>query len=123
MNRAEVRGEVKVDGAPLGEGSIDFFPAEGTVGPTAGGVIANGKYDIPRRKGPAVGRNRVEIHCVKKTGRMVPNAAEPGTMREETVEGLPADVNSKSTLVRDVSQGSNVIDFVDLKGLPLSKGK
>jgi hypothetical protein len=120
--RAEVRGQVMVDGQPLERGSIDFFPIEGTAGPTAGGVIENGQYHLPAGKGPAVGRNRVEIHGVKKTGRQVPDAMSPGAMREETVEALPPEANSKSTLVREVAAGSNVIDFPDLKGAPVRAG-
>jgi hypothetical protein len=125
--RAPVRGEVKVDGSPLEEGSINFFPAGDAQGPSAGGVIAEGKYDIPQAMGPVIGKNRVEIRGVKKTGRQVPNHMAPGTMREELVEALPVEVNTKSQLVRDVVAGTNVIDFVDLKGLPIppatEKGK
>jgi hypothetical protein len=123
LNRAQVRGEVKVDGVPLEKGSIDFFPIEGTQGPSAGGVIENGKYLLARGKGPAVGRNRVEIHGVRKTGRMVPDHMNPGAMREELVEALPADVNAKSTLVREIAPGTNVVDFNDLKGVVLKTKK
>jgi hypothetical protein len=49
---------------------------------------------------------------------MVPNHMVPGTMREELVEALPPEVNAKSELVRDIAAGTNVLDFVDLKGLP-----
>ena len=118
LSRAQVQGEVKVDGQPLEEGSINFFPAGDAQGPSAGGVIAQGRYDIPKESGPVVGKNRVEIRGVKKTGRMVPNHMAPGTMREELVEALPTDVNTKSQLVRDIASGSNVLDFADLKGLP-----
>ena len=72
-------------------------------------------YDIPKEAGPVVGQNRVEIRGVKKTGRMVPNHMAPGTMREELVEALPVEVNSKSQLVREVVAGTNNIDFIDLK--------
>ena len=123
LERAQVRGEVKVDGVPLEQGSINFFPAGTAEGPSAGGVIDQGKYDLPRERGPVVGPNRVEIRGVKKTGRMVPNAMGPGTMREELVEALPSDVNTDSTLVRDIAQGSNIIDFNDLNGAPVSTKK
>jgi hypothetical protein len=116
--RARVRGEVQVDGQPLEEGTINFFPAGTAEGPSAGGVIALGKYDIPQEIGPVVGENRVEIRGVKKTGRMVPNHMAPGTMREELVEALPVDVNTKSDLVRKIAAGTNDVDFIDLKGQP-----
>lgn len=123
LKRAQVKGEVKVDGLPLEEGSINFFPAGTAEGPSAGGVIEQGKYDLPRERGPVVGPNRVEIRGVKKTGRMVPNAMAPGTMREELVEALPGDVNTKSTLVREIAPGENIVDFNDLKGVTLSTKK
>src|SRR5262245_49224594 len=72
LERARVRGQVQVDGQPLEEGSINFFPAGAAEGPTAGGVISKGLYDIPKESGPVVGKNRVEIRGVKKTGRKVP---------------------------------------------------
>jgi len=122
LNRASVRGEVKVDGNPLEEGSINFFPAGDAEGPSAGGVISKGEYEIPQDLGPVVGKYRVEIHGVQKTGRTVPNYMAPGTTMPEVMEVLPADVNVKSKLVRDVAAGANVIDFVDLKGLPIPPG-
>jgi hypothetical protein len=121
--RARVRGQVQVDGQPLEAGSINFFPAGDAEGPTAGGVISKGMYDIPKESGPVVGKNRIELRGVKKTGRMVPNHMVPGTMREELVEALPADVNTKSTMVREVAAGTNDIDFVDLKGQPVPPEK
>lgn len=118
LQRAPVRGEVRVDGVLLEGGSINFFPAGTAEGPSAGGVITKGLYNIPEEGGPVVGQNRVEIRGVKKTGRMVPNHMAPGTMREELVEALPPDTNTKSKIVREVVAGSNVIDFPDLKGAP-----
>lgn len=123
LGRAQVQGEVRVDGEPLDEGSINFFPAGDAEGPSAGGPIAQGKYNIAKVDGPVVGKNRVEIRGVKKTGRMVPNYMVPGTMQPELYEVLPPDVNTKSKLVRDVADGPNVIDFVDLKGQPIPPEK
>jgi hypothetical protein len=119
LARARVWGDVLVDGEPLEKGSINFFPAGDAQGPSAGGVISGGKYDISQPTGPVVGQNRVEIRGVKKTGRMVPNHMAPGTMREELVEALPVDVNAKSKLVREVLAGTNKLDFTDLKGAPV----
>ena len=122
--RAAVGGEIKVDGQPLVNGSINFYPVEGNDGPSAGGVIKEGRYDLPTDQGPLVGKNRVEIRGVKKTGRQVPNHMAPGTMRDELVEALGKEANEKSTLVREVASGTNNFDF-ELKGAPdrpLAKG-
>ena len=68
-SRAAVSGTVRLDSEPLKEGAIAFFPIQGTVGPSAAGVITDGKYDIPREKGPVIGKNRVEIRAFRKSGR------------------------------------------------------
>lgn len=122
--RAAVGGEIKVDGQPLVDGSINFYPVDGNEGPSAGGVIKEGRYDLAADQGPVLGKNRVEIHGVKRTGRKVPNHMAPGTMRDELVEALGKEAHEKSTLVREVARGTNQFDF-DLKGAPekpLAKG-
>jgi len=114
LRRAAVSGTVRVDGQPLAEGSINFFPTEGTEGPTAGAPIVQGKYQIPRANGVTVGKNLVQIQANRKTGRKVPNPMAPGTLTDEIVELLPPEYNTQSTLVRTIEPGSNVLDF-DLK--------
>src|SRR5262245_46516050 len=46
---AVVSGEVQLDGVPVENGSITFEPAD-KKGPTMGGPIVNGRYEV---KGPA----------------------------------------------------------------------
>lgn len=110
-NRAEVRGTIRVNGQPLGSGSIAFSPTEGNDGPTAGARITNGQYHVPRAKGVAIGKNRVSIRSIKKTGRKIDRY---GTMVDEYVQAIPSQYNVRSTLVRDVQPRANVLDF-DLK--------
>jgi len=113
--RAAVSGTVNIDGEPLAEGAISFLPAEGTEGPTAGGTIEGGKFDIPKSNGVVVGKNRVEITANRKTGRQVPDAGKPGSMRDEVVSAIAPEFNRKSTLVETIKSGENTLKF-DVKG-------
>ncbi|WP_437224315.1 hypothetical protein SH661x_003576 [Planctomicrobium sp. SH661] len=112
-NRASITGNVSLDGAPVENGTIRFLAENG---PTAGGTITAGKYEIPPTLGPMVGKNKVEIRAEKKTGKQIPvgSPAPAGTMMDETVESIPDQYNTKSTLTVDVVAGKNTKDF-DLK--------
>ena len=112
-NRAEVTGEVTLDGAPVDGGTISFIPTGDTTGPPAWGKIEAGRYSIPACEGPAVGANRVEIRWTRNTGRKIPSIppAPPDTMIEEIVEAVPARYNSQSELEANVQPGENAFDF------------
>ena len=114
-NRAEVSGTVRLNGTPLATGSISFVPTEGTEGPSSGGEITNGKYRVFRAKGVAVGKNRVSIRSVAKTGRKV--ADRHGELEDEKVQVVPRKYNDVSEIVCTVQPGSNQLDF-DLKVTP-----
>jgi hypothetical protein len=118
---AEVSGTVRLDGRLVDEGSIQFIPVEGTKGPSAGDIIRDGQYHIPREKGVIVGTNRVELRAFKRTARKIQDpTAPPGVKTEARVQAFPPEFNDRSTLVREIRAGSNEIDFdVDTKG----KGK
>ena len=109
--RAEVRGEVTLDGESTVKGTITFFPTEGNTGPATGGTIEDGQYHIPRAEGPFVGKNRIEISSFRKTGQKVPWSRNPDKMVDEIVESVPPQYNKESKLVREVQQGTNVLDF------------
>jgi len=107
-DRAEVTGQVLVNSQPLESGSISFSPTDGNDGPTAGGRITNGKYEIGLEKGATPGKNLVAIRGMKKTGRQVARYGDP---EDEIVQFLPPEYNDQSTVVRDVQPGANVFDF------------
>lgn len=109
--RASVSGTVQLDGKPIEEGSIQFVPSDPNAGPTSGASIRDGKYEISADKGATIGSNKVVIHANRKTGKQVPNAAEPGKMRDAVEEAIPAEYNSKSTLTADIKPGHNSHDF------------
>jgi hypothetical protein len=110
--RAEVVGTVYLNDQPVESGAIQFIPVEGTKGSSTGAVIARGKYQIPLSHGPMVGKNRVELHGNRKSGRKIQSAtSKPGTLAEEIIEAFPADYNTQSTLMREIKVGVNTLDF------------
>ncbi|MBY0525616.1 MAG: hypothetical protein K2R98_19580 [Gemmataceae bacterium] len=115
VRQTVVQGTVLVDGEPLANGSISFFPTDGTRGPSAGAVIRDGKYRIEAERGVVVGTNRVEIRGLRATGHKVPDLMGRPEEMDELVEAVPADFNTDSTLVRTVLPGVNRLDF-DLPG-------
>jgi hypothetical protein len=112
LNRAAVNGRVTLNGAEIAAGTIAFYPTKGLKGPVAGGAIKNGQYAIGADRGPVVGPNRVEIHASKKSGRKTQAPmADPGVMADETVEAVPEQYNTRSTLVAEVKPGTNMLDY------------
>ena len=113
VERGAVSGEVTLDGAPVPEGAITFFPTSGNEGPASGGNIQDGHYDIARADGPVVGPNRVEIKAPRKTGKKIrsPDPIAAGGMMDEWKESVPARYNTKSTLEEKIESGKNKLDF------------
>lgn len=98
--RFPVSGTVELDGTPIQSGTITFIPEGATRGPSAGATITEGRYSIPAEGGPVHGAHKVQINAPRKTGKQIPvgSPSPPGTMMDETVESIPAQYNSDSTL-------------------------
>jgi hypothetical protein len=110
--RAAVSGHVTLDGQPINEGVIQFLPVEGTVGPETGAVITNGQYDIPHERGPIVGKSRIELRASKKTGGKIQDpTGRPGVLTDEYKEMFPPSSNTNSSLVREIKDEPNKLDF------------
>jgi hypothetical protein len=109
----DVRGIASYEGVPIEDGKIDFIPADGK-GPTAGGVIKDGKYDV---KKVSVGNHKVVVSSSKVVGKKkvydTPNSPEMPI----TKEVLPEKYSDllKSELRFDVQSGQNEKNW-DLKG-------
>jgi hypothetical protein len=128
-NRAAVKGTVTLDGQPLPTGQITFFPAGDTTGPAAGGEIAAGQFSLDAREGPVVGRNRIEIRSVQKTGKMVKSpvaveadgAAVAGMLVEEFADVVPKRYNTYSELEQEIQPDKvNEMDFSLMSAKPTS---
>lgn len=113
LERAMVTGRVMLDGEAIVQGVIGFYPIGDTRGPVAGASIRDGRYAMSLTDGPVVGRNRVEIHAMKNTGRRIQAAtADPGVLMDETIEAVPDRYNTQSTLECLVKRGKNQFDFL-----------
>lgn len=99
-----VWGEASFDGKPIEQGEIIFFPADDTRGPSTGGPIEKGRYDIPTTAGPIAGGNyRVEITGLQKGKKYTPSVSGDGPVVEPMVNYLPDIYNRKTTLKVKIS--------------------
>jgi hypothetical protein len=108
-------GAVSFDGAPVDNGRITFVPsvASSKIGPVSADIVG-GKYTLPAGKGPVPGSYRVEIVWNKKTGKQVNTPGDAGVMMDETLQVIPAQFNTNSTLSAEIKSGTNAVNF-DLK--------
>lgn len=108
-----VWGEVTYDSRPVPEGTILLMPGPGQDAPTAGGLIRDGRYDMPAKKGPRAGVTyRVSIDGLEKTGKKMKTPM--GTEEDEKKEFIPPEYNVRSTLQITVSMtpSENQKDFI-----------
>ena len=107
---SEISGTVTYDGQPIQSGTIQFLPDDGN-GPTAAGVINDGRYAMK----VAPGKKKVQIEGFKVVGRRRHRADDPTSPMVDVREQiLPERYNAKSTLTQDVASNVRVYDF-DLK--------
>ena len=101
-----VRGAVNVDGQPIEEGSISLEPADGQ-GPTTGGLIKGGKYELTGNAAVIPGDKIVRIVGLRKTGKMVEAGppAPKGTLIPQMEQCVPSHYNDQSRLHVSVTPG------------------
>lgn len=116
-NVATVEGTVNLDGAPLGQADIMFFPDSGARA-SAGTTDENGKYKLQytrRYEGAVVGNHKVTISIVDQgdDGRY----DDPGGKKNGGAKTRPKTLPRKYTdrdkteLSKTVESGSNTINF------------
>ena len=95
-----VWGEVTFEDKPIELGIIEFLPTDGTPGPSTGGEIKEGKYDVPAKVGPLPGKSYlVSITAMAKTGKTAPNPLDPKGPPTPILKNIiPAVSNTKTTL-------------------------
>lgn len=111
-DRKQIGGTVTLEGQPLKEGPISFFPQLDTKGPTAGASIVDGKFTINAKKGPLPGKFHVQITATRLTGRKIiaPPPTE-GTV-DEIEQYLPARYNTMSELEAELTdEGPNHFEY------------
>jgi hypothetical protein len=116
-----VRGAVNVDGQPIEEGAISLEPADAQ-GPTTGGMIKQGKYELTGNAAVAPGDKIVRIVGLRKTGKMIEAGppAPKGSLIAEMVQCVPSHYNDQSQLRVAVTPGkANTHNFeLDSKSVP-----
>ena len=111
--RVRVHGTVLFEGKPLEEGFVSFEPADG-VGPTTGGPVTDGRYDLTGEARATVGDKLVRIYASRATGRKIPagSPAPPGAIVDEMIQCVPKQYNDQSTLKVQITPGrDNTHDF------------
>ena len=109
--RAAVHGHVTVAGKPIEQGSISFVPIDGNKGPTAGGVIGNGRVLHPgqARAGDRPESGEYQRHA--PTGRKVPSEGNPQCAgRRDYLRGA-GPYRANSPLKCDVKSGELNFDL------------
>jgi hypothetical protein len=105
-NSADVSGTVSLDGEAVADGVISFQPEKETPGPSAGGRIVDGEYEVPN---VLPGTYRVEIRSWKTTDKIVNGPLGPA---KERLNVIPQRYWGEATELRaDFRPGSNVVDF------------
>ena len=104
-----VRGEVAVDGKPLDEGTISFKPADG-VGPSMGGAIAMGRYNVSLEAPNAAGPKTVTITGIRRTGRQIP-AGPPEPAGTTVAEIVIVEFGKNGELTCQLTSGNNEHNF------------
>ena len=105
-----VAGEVTYQGKPVEEGTIELIPVDGTTGPSSGGPIKKGRYEVRDAVGLVQGGTyQVRISALAKTGKTAPNILEPGGPPLELSENyIPPKFNLDSSLRITISSDSTV---------------
>ncbi|UUO08643.1 carboxypeptidase-like regulatory domain-containing protein [Blastopirellula sp. J2-11] len=106
MILGEVTGTVTLDGKPLPDAMVSYYPEVG--GRSAHGVTdAAGRYQLRytgSKDGAPVGAHRVKVEVGVQSGEGPPK-------KTAKIPPLPSKYNSESELTADVQRGSNTIDF------------
>jgi hypothetical protein len=110
--RPSVSGEVTFNGQPVAEGTISLEPADGN-GPSVGGKIVRGKYELTGNAAPLPGKKLVRISATHKTGRKVQaRMSQPTELVDEVAPLIPPAYNTRSKLSCEVTAtGPNRCDF------------
>ena len=109
VKRQAVAGSVTLDGAPLENGSILFTPLG--AGPSSGGEITAGRYELSADRGPSPGNYRVAISAWRLEGPVIHDEAT-GTSSQQPVSIIPPRYNTQSQLEVTIEEGGdNVFDF------------
>ena len=108
LARQPVAGTVLVDGHRLAYGTIMFYPEDraprdSTV--VSGDLIVNGRFSIPRNKGPVPGKHKIVVSAEKKQKARTDPEPGPAKAEPSDVEKIAARFNIKSELKIEIMEG------------------
>jgi hypothetical protein len=96
--RVPVSGEVKLSGQPLDRGSIELHPLTSS-GVLTGGMVKEGKFEIPAEEGPKPGKYQVRVFASGESIAPDPNVPPgPQTDTQVSAERVAAKYNVNSEL-------------------------
>jgi hypothetical protein len=104
--RAQVKGTVTIDGKPLKDGSIEFFPVDGK-GQSAGTSIHDGAYQVEA----SVGEMRVTINGTEVVGKRKAYDTPESPMIDVVRNAVPERYNTHSELKKTLTAGANELNF------------
>jgi hypothetical protein len=115
-DRQEISGQVKLKGAPLNDGIIEFRPlgGSGDMATKSGALISKGEYKIPRSDGLLPGKYRVSITAGDGRTPAGDPDAPPGPTGANIVskELVPPEYNVNSKEEVEVKKGQpNVFNY------------
>jgi hypothetical protein len=98
--RQPVSGYVTLDGQPLANGVIVFYPGiENRANNVVGGtIVKNGYFSLPRSEGLPPGRYEVAINSANAYKRSRREERKPGNEGAAEKEPIPAKYNDHTTL-------------------------
>ena len=110
LNRQGVTGEIKIQGEPVADGTIEFSPvANGT---SSGAQILEGKFEIPAQKGLPPGEYIVRISAYDSVAEPVSIPGESNKIAEELI---PAKYNTESEIKLTVKPDTENVFNLDIE--------
>jgi hypothetical protein len=109
QSKAHVSGKVFLDGQPIPDGAIEFFPV-GATGQSAGAPIKDGVYQIEA----SVGEMRVTVSASEVVGKQKAYDTPDSPVIDIVRPSIPARYNTNSELRTTLVAGPNEVNF-DLK--------
>ncbi|SIO44524.1 hypothetical protein SAMN05444166_4784 [Singulisphaera sp. GP187] len=105
-------GEVKLAGAPLKSGMIQFMPTEPGAATPGAAAVTDGKYAMSRAVGLVPGPYQVSVTSAPASSTTPSPNLMPGDPVPPAKEPIPSIYNAKTTLSATVTEvGPNTFDF------------
>ena len=102
--RCSVAGQVLIDGKPMNRGWITFIPERDNEPVASCYITKDGKYSIPRKDGPCVGRQKIEVRQVATAFLSEPSMSDARLFTKETPHAL-------RKLRCDLQEGTNLVNI------------